>query len=159
MSVILIGMPSSGKSTVGKILAERLGRAFVDTDELVREKAGMQIPEIFEKYGEDYFRELEARAVSEIAAQTSSVIATGGGGPLRASNTRALKQKGRIIFLDRPLDALTPTADRPLTSNNDAMVKIYNQRYGIYSDAADMVVEASRDAQSVAHEIERIFLK
>ena len=153
-NIVLIGMPSSGKSTVGALLAERLGRRFVDTDILVRERAGMEIPEIFERYGEAHFRELEAEAVKEASLHTSLVVATGGGVPMRPENVRALKQNGRIFFLDRPLENLLPTSDRPLTSTKDSLVKIYNQRYGIYQSAADTVIDASGDAESVALRIE-----
>ena len=156
-NVVLIGMPASGKSTVGKMLADRMERAFVDTDELIRERTGMEIAEIFRKYGERYFRELEAAVVSDISKKTGLVIATGGGVPLREENVRRLKQNGKLIFLDRPLSSLMPTEDRPLAQSAEAIEKLYHARYGVYTAAQDARVSADLGVEDVVEAIERIF--
>ena len=158
-NIVLIGMPASGKSTVGAILAEHLGRVLIDTDSLIVDRAKMPIPEIFEKLGEKAFRDIESEVIKECAAKNGSIIATGGGAILRHENIDALKENGKIYFIDRPLDSLIPTDDRPLSSTKEAIVKRYNERYGIYCGAADVTIDADCDAKDVAEKIEGDFLK
>ena len=152
-NIVLIGMPASGKSTVGKILAERLGRKFVDTDELIVEQIGMSIKEYFDLYGEEEFREVEAQVIRELASQGSLVIATGGGAVLRGENVSALKYNGKLYFLDRPLEKLVPTESRPLSSDRKSTKERYNERYSIYCDCCDVRIDASLDAEAVAEKI------
>ncbi len=158
-NVVLTGMPASGKSTVGVMLAEELGREFIDTDDMITEKAGMQITDIFSKYGEKYFRDLEEECVKAASARSSVVIATGGGVPLRESNVRALKQNGKLFFIDRPLESLVPTSSRPLSSDRASIEKRYNERYGLYLETCDERVDARCDAQAVAERIMEIYRK
>ena len=158
-NIVLVGMPSSGKSTVGKIIAKALGREFVDTDSLIEENEGMSIPEIFEKYGEDYFRDAETVAVKSVSLRSGIVIATGGGAVLREENVNALSENGRIYFIDRPLEDLIPTPDRPLSSSGEAIEKRYRERYGIYSSIADKTIKVTTDAEGVAKSITEDFLK
>ena len=158
-NIVLIGMPASGKSTVGALLAEKLSRPLIDTDKLIEARAQMAIPEIFEKFGEKEFRRLETEAIKEASAQNSSVIATGGGAVLKEENVTALKENGRIYFIDRPLEALIPTVDRPLSKTKEAITERYNERYGIYCSSADVRVDADCSAQSVAEKINGEFEK
>ena len=152
-------MPASGKSTVGKLLSEKLGRKFIDTDILIEEKAKKSIPEIFSEYGERGFREIEAEVIREASAITGAVIATGGGAVLREDNVDALKRNGRLYFIDRPLCDLIPTEDRPLSSTKEAIEKRYNERYSIYTLSADVKIDASCDADGVSDKIIGDFLK
>ena len=152
-NIVLVGMPGSGKSTVGALLASRLGRELVDTDEIIVRDSGMSIPEIFEKHGESVFRDLESAAVMKAAAKTSVIIATGGGAPLRKANIDALRQNGRIYFLDRPLKELLPTEDRPLAKSAEDIKRLYSQRYEIYTQCADVTVNADASAEAVMMEI------
>lgn len=152
-NIVLVGMPGSGKSTVGALLASRLGRELVDTDEIIVRDSGMSIPEIFEKHGESVFRDLESAAVMKAAAKTSVIIATGGGTPLRKANIDALRQNGRIYFLDRPLKELLPTEDRPLAKSAEDIKRLYSQRYEIYTQCADVTVNADASAEAVMMEI------
>ena len=152
-SVVLTGMPASGKSTVGAILARELSRELVDTDELIIKRIGMPISEYFQKYGEGEFRERECEVIRELAPQAGLVIATGGGAPLRAENVRNLKRNGRVFFIDRPLESLVPTADRPLALDRAAIEKRYTERYDIYCKTADVRVDADSDALTVAKRI------
>ncbi len=144
-NIVLVGMPGSGKSTIGKEIARSLHMDFLDTDDLIREKAGKKIPEIFAQMGEKHFRDLESEVIREIAPFQGKVIATGGGAVLREENVSYLKGNGDILFLDAPLEALISTKDRPLTSNPEDMKKRYEERYGIYTSCADLAVEVSRD--------------
>lgn len=149
-NIVLIGMPASGKSTVGSILAKQLCREFIDTDDMIIARAGMPITEIFAKFGEKHFRDLEEECVKEASARSSVIIATGGGVPLRESNVKALKQNGRLFFIDRPLESLVPTESRPLSSDRASIEKRYKERYGIYCESCDVKVDASCDANGVA---------
>lgn len=159
-NIVLTGMPSSGKTTVGNILAEETGRPIYDTDALIVKRAGCEISEIFEKYGEEYFRDLESKVIrDEIAPLTGAIIATGGGAVLREENVKNLKKNGKIIFIDRDLSLLTPTADRPTASDFEAMKKRFEQRYDIYNAAADIRVNGSLDAKKVAETVKEEFLK
>jgi shikimate dehydrogenase len=152
-NIVLVGMPASGKSTVGKLLSEALGRELIDTDDMIIEKAGLPITEIFNRYGEKYFRDLETECVKAASARSSVIIATGGGVPLREENIVALKQNGRIFFLDRPLDMLIPTDSRPLSSDRASLEQRYNERYGIYTECCNVRVDASAKAHIVAEKI------
>lgn len=159
-NIVLTGMPSSGKTTVGNILSKEMGRDFYDIDALIVKRAGCEISEIFEKFGEEYFRDLESRVIlEEVAPLTGAVIATGGGAVLRAENVKNLKKNGKVVFLDRDLQLLTPTADRPTASDIEAMKKRYEQRYDIYTDTADIKVNGSLSAEEVAELVKEEFLK
>lgn len=106
----------------------------------------MRISEMFEKYGEEYFRDRETEAVKSAAAQSGCVIATGGGAVLRPENVAALKQNGRLYFLDRPVEQLIPTRDRPLAGSAEAVRRRYEERYGIYTSCADTRIEVCGSA-------------
>ena len=142
LNVALIGMPSCGKTTVGRWVARRLKRPFRDTDKLIVRRAGKSIPEIFAEKGETGFRQMEAEIVAEVARESGVVIATGGGSVLNPESVRRLKQNGRIYFLDRPLEQLCPTGDRPLSSNADALRKRYEERYPLYNAVCDQRIPA-----------------
>ena len=152
-NVVLIGMPSSGKSTVGALLAQRIGYEFVDTDTLVLDRIGMPIKDFFALHGEEKFREVESIVIREIAGRSGLVIATGGGAVLRSENIKALRLGGKIIFIDRPLDSLIPTDSRPLSTDREAIKALYDRRYPIYNKLCDIKVNASGTAGEVADDI------
>lgn len=152
-NIVLTGMPASGKSTVGKLLAFRLGRPFYDADACIEAK-GRKISEIFEAEGEAGFRELESRVIAEeLAPLTGAVIATGGGSILRDENLRALRMNGKLFFLDRPPELLIPTADRPLASDCEAIRRRYRERISRYRATADRQIPASGTPEEVADAI------
>ncbi len=154
MNVVLVGMAGCGKTTIGKLLSEKSGKKFIDTDDLIVEKENRDIPTIFKEKGEEYFREVEKEVVREISKQNGLVIATGGGVPLDKENITALKGNGDIYFIDRPLEDIMPTDDRPLSSNRADLEKRYNERYDIYTDCADWVIDGSGTIDEVLKRIE-----
>ena len=153
-NIVLIGMPGCGKTTIGKLIAQSCGKTFVDTDSMITGKTGMTVNDIFKKYGENEFRKLESEAVREASEKVGQVIATGGGAVLRSENVDALRMNGRIYFLDRPVDMLVPTQDRPLACSAEAIRKRYEERLPIYLSAADEVVSMTEDALQNAKSIE-----
>lgn len=152
-NIVLIGMPSCGKSTVGGLLAEQTGRELVDTDALIVEQAGKSIPDIFAQEGEAAFRALEAQVIASLAPRQGLIVATGGGAVLRQENVRALRHNGKTVFLDRPVAALLATRDRPLSSDRAALEQRYKERYDIYCGAADLHIEGNPTAEETAQRI------
>lgn len=157
-NIVLVGMPGSGKSTVGKLLAEMLDREFIDTDDEIEKKYG-DIPSIFAKKGESGFRDIEAEVVKEVSALQGKVIATGGGAVLREENVDFLKLNGKIYFLDRPLEQIAATPDRPLSQNREALEKRYAERYEIYLKSCDERIASNTTAKAAANSIKEDFYK
>ena len=156
-SIVLVGMPACGKTTIGKLLAERTGREFYDLDEEIVKYTGRDIPEIFANDGEKAFRDIESKVLFEtLAHKGGAVIATGGGAVLRGENVRALRQNGKLYFLNRPLCQLMPTADRPTASTKEAIEKRYNERLPIYKKVADVELLTDGVAENTATEIIKI---
>lgn len=156
-NIVLTGMPASGKTTIGKLLAKELGRSFVDTDDLIEEKAKTTIKNIFAQCGEEAFRNLETEAVKEVSKNCGIVIATGGGAILREENVKALKQNGLVFFLDRDVEKLIPTDSRPTASDKEAILKRFEERYTIYQSTADLVIENDESAEASAKKILEVF--
>jgi shikimate dehydrogenase len=157
-NIVLTGMPGSGKSTVGRILAQEMGREFVDTDTEIIRLAKKPIADIFAQRGENGFRELEGQVIQQLSQRTGLVIATGGGAILRAENLRRLRQNGRIYFLDRPLEDIQPSDDRPLSRDREALEQRYAERYPRYVAAADTGIPVRGSADTVAQAIREEFL-
>ena len=143
-NIVFIGMPSSGKTTMAKALAEKLNRKFFDTDQLIEECENKNIPEIFEKKGEEYFRDLESKVLAKISKETSLVITTGGGTVLRKENRDLILQNSLVIYLDRDLKKLK-TEGRPLSKNIDDLKKIYCERHKIYEDLSNIRIKVIED--------------
>ena len=154
-NVVLVGMPSCGKTTVGKRLAEMLGREFADTDEMIVGRIDTSIADFFATHGESEFRTIEREVVAECAKRSGIVIATGGGVVLDDKNVRALKRNGIVTFLDRPLEKLLATSDRPLSSSAEKVKELYAQRYDKYRACADVRIDANASVAQVADEIRR----
>ncbi len=158
-NIVLTGMPGSGKSTVGKILARTMGRQFFDIDAEIVSHTGMEITQIFAQYGEAGFRDIETETTKKLSALSGVVISCGGGTVLRDENINALRRNGVIFFIDRPLSQLIPTADRPLASDCESIKKRYNERYERYCSTCDMRIPVEGDAQTVAEKIGKEFFK
>ena len=138
-NIVLIGMPGCGKTTLGKALADRLGRPFYDTDAVLEQRTGRSIPEIFRCDGEAAFRALETQTLAELGKGSGAVIATGGGCVTRPENAPLLRQNGRVVWVKRPLDRL-PVSGRPISQRMSAAA-IYAQRRDCYAAFAAYTVE------------------
>ena len=156
-NIVLTGMPACGKSTIGKILAERLDREIIDIDRVIETKMKMPISKIFESRGEAYFRNLETEAVKEASKNCGVVIATGGGAVLREENISALKQNGQIFFIDRDVEKLIPTKSRPTALNKEAIKKRYEERYEIYKATSDVIIKNDSTSKDAADKILEVF--
>ena len=154
-NIILIGMPGCGKSTVGKILAGRLGRRFVDADEELVKQAGCSIPEIFADSGESGFRVLETQTLMNLGQQSSLVIATGGGCVTKAENYPLLRQNGRIFWLKRDIQKL-PTDGRPL-SQIGKLEEMYQIRKPLYQAFSDYAITNDEGTDAAIREIMQIW--
>ncbi len=148
-NIVFTGMPSCGKSTVGRTVAEKLGREFLDTDEMIEKSNGMSPSEIIITKGEKHFRDLETAEVKNAAKKTGVVIALGGGAVLREENVDALKQNGILVYLDRPLDELV-SDDRPLSTD---IGKLFEERKEFYEKAADIRIKSQSTAEKTAEKV------
>lgn len=153
-NIVLIGMPGSGKTTIGQAVAEKLGRDFIDTDIEIKKNIKIEISDYFSQYGEEKFRDIETQVIKDISTRSGAVIATGGGAVLKQENVDALKMNGIIYFLDRPLEQIVPTSDRPTASSREAIEKRYSERYGIYKSSADKSVTVTGVVNDAVKQIE-----
>ena len=140
LNLVLVGMPGCGKSTLGQAVADALGRKFVDCDSEIVRRAGMSIPEIFAEFGEAHFRSLETQVLSDVCRESGLVISTGGGAILKPENVRALRQNSRVCFIRRPVELL-PRNGRPLSSSEDAVARLWQERREKYESAADFIID------------------
>ena len=138
-NILLIGMPGTGKTTVGTALADMLGRELFDTDEMIIARDGRTIPEIFADEGEEYFRDLESAAASELSQKTGVIISAGGGIITREENYYALAENSFIVFLNRDL-TLLPIEGRPL-SQSQPLERLYQARLPLYRSWCDAEVD------------------
>ena len=154
-NIVLIGMPSCGKTTIGKILEKRLNKALYDSDKLIEDIIKTDISSFIKSNGESNFRNIESSVVENLSKQNGIIISTGGGVILRESNINNLKQNGIIVFVDRPLDKLTPTSSRPLTSDIESLKKKYSERIDLYNKYASIKVINNKTLDDVVDEIIR----
>lgn len=139
-NIVLIGMPSSGKTLTGKALSKYIDKTFIDTDAVIVERSGMSIKEMFAQHGEAYFRQWEHDVIEELSKQNGLIIATGGGAIKNEENIQNLKQNGVVMFIDRDLEHLLVTDDRPLSKDANAVAKLYEERYPLYTKYGDLRV-------------------
>ncbi|MBP6849967.1 MAG: shikimate kinase [Rhodoferax sp.] len=147
----LIGLPGSGKSTVGRQLARRLALPFVDSDHVIEQRLGCPIRQYFEREGEDSFRDVEAAVIDELSQAAQGVLSTGGGAVLRAENRRHLHERGQVVYLkstpDELFRRLRHDRNRPLLQVADPLVRLrelYAIRDPLYRETAHFTVETGR---------------
>jgi len=161
--VYLVGMPGSGKSSVGPELARRLEVPFVELDAEIERAAGKAVREIFEQDGEARFRELEASALVQAAGHDPSVVSCGGGVVLEPANRVTLRATGEVVFLSVPLQVLQarvrPAAERPLIREEGDLEHLFEQRETLYREFAAHVVDGAGAVEEVAAAIERELLR
>lgn len=155
LNIVLCGMPSSGKTTIGKMVADILGKGFIDTDAEILSATDKTPAEIIETDGEKAFRDIETEIIKKVSVSSGAVIATGGGAILRQDNVCALKANGVIFYIKRDLSLLSAKG-RPL-SQNYGIAKLYEERKAWYERAADFTVENNGEKQSAAETIARKF--
>lgn len=151
-NIIFIGMPGSGKTTIGRLIAEKLNKKFVDTDEEVEKKVGKKIPKIFSENGEEFFRKTETEIVMELTKKLGCVIATGGGIIEKKENRSALLQNGLIIYLKRDFLKLDRKG-RPLSSSLETLQMLYDRRRSLYESIADFTIQADDEIEKTAERV------
>ena len=151
-NIVLIGMSGCGKTTIGKILAEKLNREFIDTDAKIVQKDGREICTIFKESGEAYFRELESEVLREVGVLSGKVIATGGGVVENDKNYFSLKQNGKIFYLKREIEDLDRKG-RPLVSSVTAVTNLFEKRKEKYLEFADCLIDNNGEIQQTVGEI------
>ncbi|WP_066622101.1 chorismate mutase [Clostridium magnum] len=158
-NIVLIGMPGCGKTTIGKIIAEKLNRKFIDIDEYIEKTNNATIPEIF-KNGEKHFRMLESKAVEELSKETNAILATGGGVIKNQENIEKLAKNGLIIFVDRPVDQIVSDVEiqkRPLLKDGIKVVyQLFNERYDLYIQSSHLQVYNSGSLNEIVEKISDI---
>ena len=159
-NIVLSGMPGCGKTTVGTLLAKELDRPFYDTDAEIVKKTGKEISAIFAEVGNDGFRKIETEVIKELTVRASgAVIATGGGAILKDENVRALKRNGKIYFLNRPIENIVPTADRPLALDRAALKARFEERYERYLATADVEIQTDEVIEHTKNAIKEDFFR
>jgi shikimate kinase len=157
VNVALIGMPGSGKTCIGREAAERCGLVFVNTDDLIEKDYG-KIEDLFQ-ISEDHFRGIETTVIKEAAQIKNAVISAGGGSILRGENMAALKQYGRIVYIDRPLEHIISDIDdstRPLIKGKShALVELYKSRKSLYEQYADYTVANDQTVEKAVSDLVR----
>lgn len=158
-NIVLIGMPGCGKSTIGAQIASLTGRELVDTDALIEKMTGKHPADIIRDHGEDEFRRIETEAVRVVSKRSGIIIATGGGTVTRSENIPLLRQNGKIIYLNCPVDELPITPDRPLSSSRSAIRTLFLARNLLYTLAANATVSVSHEnpPEHTAKEILKAF--
>jgi shikimate kinase len=160
-NIFLIGPMGAGKSSIGKRLAKRLNREFIDSDHLLEEKTGVTITTIFELEGEIGFRDRESKVLAELSQRTGIVIATGGGAILREENRQLMNDNGIVIYLSAKVETQLKRTlhdkNRPLLENNDRhakLIQLAEHRNPLYTAMADISIET--DTQSIGASIKQI---
>ena len=158
-NIVLIGMPASGKSSVGRVLEKSLSKPLFDSDSIIEQTENTSISKIFENLGERYFRDKESEIIKKLSKKSGVIISCGGGVILRKENMDFLKQNGKIYFLDRSLENLQAFSDRPLSSDRVSLEKRYNERYHLYREYADKIIDSNGSIDYTANLIKEDFLK
>lgn len=161
MNIILCGFMGSGKTVVGKELAKIMGRKFIDTDEMIEREQGVAIKAIFATRGEEYFRDSEFDCCKKTAELKNCIISTGGGAMTFQRNVDAVKENGKIVFLNADFDVICERIGnpntRPLFKDRESARALYDERKAKYFAAADYVVDGNMSARKTAMSIAEMF--
>ena len=152
-NLVLIGMPGCGKTTFAKLLSKTLDRQWKDTDAELEKREGKTCKAIIEEEGMEAFRKKESEVVQELARENHLILATGGGAVLNPENVKALRMNGRMVWIDRPIQDIIPTRDRPLSSNRESLLALYKERLPIYEKSCDLRVENKGSKEEVIEKI------
>ncbi len=155
-NIVLIGMPGCGKSSLGRALAEKMGKIFVDADQEIIRQAGKSIPDIFAREGENGFRKRETEVLRRLGSQSGLVIATGGGCVTRAENKPLLRQNGKLIWVRRPVSVL-PTQGRPLSQRGD-LEAMARERMPLYAELADHIIDNTGTPEAALRKLMEVCL-
>ena len=157
-NIILIGMPASGKTTVGKLLAKKINYEHYDADRYLEKNEEKRISKIFSEKGEEYFRNLEEKYLKKLSEKSGVIISTGGGAVKRKENMEELKKNGIIIFLSRKVDDIAKENHkyRPLLQNIENIHKLYRERIELYRKYADITVENDDTLSNVVNKTAKI---
>ena len=154
-NIVLIGMPASGKSTIGKLLAKKMNYEYYDADRYLERKENVKISTLFSEKGEEYFRNLETKYLKELSQKNGIIISTGGGAVKREKNMQILGEKGIIVFLNRKIEDIAKENHeaRPLLQNIDNIYKLYEERIELYNRYSDIIVENNGTLKEVTDRI------
>ena len=154
-NIVLIGMPASGKSTIGKLLAKKMNYEYYDADRYLERKENVKISTLFSEKGEEYFRNLETKYLKELSQKNGIIISTGGGAVKREKNMQILGEKGIIVFLNRKIEDIAKENHeaRPLLQNIDNIYKLYDERIELYNRYSDIIVENDGTLKEVTDRI------
>jgi len=164
-NIVLIGMPASGKSTIGKLLSKKISYEYYDADKYLERKEKVKISTLFSEKGEEHFRNLETKYLRELSQKNRIIISTGGGAVKREENMEILKEKGIVVFLSRKIEDIAKENHeaRPLLQDINNIYKLYDERIELYKRYSDIIIENNGTLQEVtdrtAEEIEKIFTK
>lgn len=152
-NIVLIGMPGCGKSTIGKMLSEKLNKELIDSDVEIEKVINSKIKDFLTESNEEEFRDIESNVINNISLLNNKIISTGGGAVKRYSNIKSLKGNGLIIFIDRSIDNIKTDDTRPLSSNVEKLNKLYKERYPLYKKACDYEVSNNGDIHDTVNKI------
>lgn len=152
-NIVLIGMPGCGKSTIGKILSDKLNKEYIDTDIEIEKEINCKIKDYLTESNENDFRNIETGVAKKVSLLNNRIISTGGGIIKRKENIISLKANGIILFIDRNIEKLSMDDSRPLSSTYDKLKLLYEQRYPLYKSSCDFVISNDKDIDSVIDDI------
>ena len=157
MNIVLIGMPGSGKTTIGKMMSAYLKMEFFDCDAVIEEQSGKTISQIFSEFGEAYFRDMESRVINELSEKDNIIISTGGGCVERRENIEKLRDGGIVVFINRSVDDIAGDVDisgRPLLANGTERLRIlYDRRISLYRRGCDIEIDNVGEIEAVTKKI------